>query len=261
MKTKIIFKNKKPLIGMIHLAPLSGFRGYKGMKVILRKALKDLKRLEKAGFDGALIENIDYPCFIGAPAKVIETMDKVTKYILAKAKIPIGVEIIYDMPATVKLASKIGCHFIRLDVFADPVVTRWGEIPASYQEVKAILKKSKHKPLLYTDVHVKHAKLLSKSNLAESIKKSLTYGSDGIIITGSWTGIEPKIDDLKLANKIIRGKAPVIIGSGLNLNNAKRLMPLADMAIVGTAIKINEELNQPIDFNKTKKLVNVIQEL
>ena len=50
------FKNKF-LIGMIHLSPLFGMEGFPGIDYCIDKAKKDLENLEKAGFDGALIEN------------------------------------------------------------------------------------------------------------------------------------------------------------------------------------------------------------
>src|SRR5262245_18889895 len=66
-----VFPRPKPLIGMIHLAPLPGYPDHPGMPVLVRKALTDLATLESAGFDGVLVENDnDRPHQIGVSASV-----------------------------------------------------------------------------------------------------------------------------------------------------------------------------------------------
>lgn len=251
-----LFPNKKPLIGMIHLPLLPGYQGYLGKKYVIKKALKDLNTLELAGFDGVLVENHEgLPGFVGASDKIKEVFKDVVKEIMVHSKVPVGMEIIYDMPATVDVAANIECDFVRLDVFADSVKTRWGIVPQSYRIVNKILNSYSKKPLLFVDVHVKHAKLLTKKNLEESIKVSLKHGANGIIVTGNWTGIEPEINDLKVACKYIKEAVPVIVGSGLSVLNAEKLLLFSDAAIVGTSIKTGKH----IDFKKANDLVEAVK--
>ncbi len=241
---------------MIHLPPLPGYPDYSGMDGVVKKALKDLKVLEKAGFNGVLVENTDTPGFVAAPSEIKKAMKKVTKEVIRKSSLPVGMEIVYDMTATINIAASLGCNFVRLDVFADTVKTRWGIVPYSYKEVNKILASYSKKPLLLVDVHVKHAKLLSKKSLEKSIKISLKHGANGIIITGKWTGIEPKLEDLKQARKVIGDKVPIIIGSGLNFTNTEKLLSLTDGAIVGTSIKTGDY----IDFKKASDLAAIAKQ-
>jgi membrane complex biogenesis BtpA family protein len=253
-----LFAQRKPLIGMIHLPLLPGYQGYQGEDYLVAKALKDLVALEQAGIDGVLIENHEgIPGFVKATNEIKTVFESVIKKVMTCSYLPVGMEIIYDMPATVKIASEVGCDFVRLDVFADTVLTRWGIVGESCGEVKKILQNNKNKPLLLTDVHVKHAKVTSGRGLKESLKRSLFFGSDGLVITGPWTGLAPRIKDLKLASKIGENKAPVIVGSGLSSENALNLLRYADGAIVGTSIKAGKY----IDLNKAQKLIKLVKSI
>lgn len=243
---------------MIHLPFLPGYSGYLGKDHVLKKALKDLSTLELAGFDGVLIENHEgIPGFVGASDEIKKVIKEVVKELIKQSKLPVGMEIIYDMPATVDIAAGIGCDFVRLDVFADSVKTRWGIVPYSYKEVNKILSGYSYKPLLLVDVHVKHAELISPNSLENSIKVSLNHGADGIIITGRWTGIEPEIGDLKVARKCVKGAVPVIIGSGLSVLNAEKLLMFSDAAIVGTSIQTDKY----VDLKKAMDLVMAVKKI
>ena len=113
------------------------------------------------------------------------------------------------------------------------------------------------KLIMLTDIHVKHAKLLSKKTLIESALEAISYGSDGIIITGNWTGIEPNMEEIRLIKSAIEGHLPVLVGSGLNINNIQKLILLADGAIVGTSIKTGDCVN----YEKAKTLVEFVHTL
>ena len=67
---KNIFKNEKPIIGMIHLKPLPGSPMYDptvmDFKKVLEIAVEEAKIMEAAGVDGVQVENIwDYPYLRG----------------------------------------------------------------------------------------------------------------------------------------------------------------------------------------------------
>lgn len=248
----ILFPDKKPLIGMIHLPDLPGGRGYLGVSALVEKALIDLDTLQKAGFNGVMVENFEEPGFIGATKDLKKVFLKVVKAVVEKASVPVGMEIIYDMTATIEVAYQAGAKFVRLDVFVDDVETRWGKIKSEANRIQSMRDKlGDGKLVMLTDIHVKHARLLSKKTLEESALEAITYGSDGIIITGSWTGLEPDIEEIRQVKSIVRDNLPVLVGSGLNIDNIQKLISLADGAIVGTSIKTGDY----VDYKKAKTLV------
>lgn len=258
-KIKKIFKSEKPLIGVIHLPALPGYEVSPGMETIISKALADLKTLEKAEFNGVLVENDgDHPPHIGASKQVTKQFGKVMEIVIQKAHVPVGLEILYDMPGTVKLAAKVKAQFVRLDVFVDSGITRYG--PTVFAEPKKIVEiKKKLYPelLLFTDVQVKHLAMLDKSkSLETSIKSAVASGSDGVIVTGIWTGKEPTSKDCITAKKNA-GDIPVFIGSGLSSKNADKFLSILDGGIVASSIKKGEY----IDLKKAKELVSVVKKM
>ena len=53
-----LFRNKKPfVIGMVHCAPLLGYKDFPGIKEVEKKFKCDFKALLDGGVDAILIEN------------------------------------------------------------------------------------------------------------------------------------------------------------------------------------------------------------
>lgn len=255
---KQLFKNKKPIIGMIHLPPLPGYPKHPGMKFVIKKALTDLDNLQKAGFDGVLVENDnDQPHQIGVSKVIIKSFSEIMKKLLKNAEIPVGMEIIYDMLATIRVAHAVGAQFVRLDVFVDNVETKWGKIPAQATELIALKNNLGAENLvLLTDIHVKHAQMLDKKTLEQSAEEAIKYNSNALIVTGDWTGHAPSVNDCQKVKKVAN-KIPVLVGSGLDKYNIATLFQYADGAIVGTSIKTGEF----VDIKKAKQLVEIVKEI
>lgn len=248
-----LFASKKPLIGMIHLSDLPGGPNYLGENILIKNALRELDTLQKAGFDGVIVENFEEPGFISANYDIKNVFLKIVKAVVNKSSIPVGMEIIYDMPATIEIAYEANAKFVRLDVFVDDVETRFGKIIADPKKLQTMKNElGDGKLIILTDIHVKHAKLLNNKTLTESALEAIHYGSDGIIITGSWTGIEPNIKEIQLIKSIAENRLPILVGSGLNINNIHKLILLSDGAIVGTSIKTGGY----VDYKKAKALVD-----
>lgn len=255
---KKLFKSTKTLIGMIHLPPLPGYPTHPGMDEVIKKALVDLEILQKSGFDAVLVENDnDQPHQISVNQTVKNAFEQVMLEVIKSAKVPVGMEIIYDMLATIEVAHKVGAKFVRLDVYVDNVETKWGKIPAEATKIRKLVNKLKADDLvLLTDIQVKHARMLDKKTLAQSAKEAIKEGSNCIIVTGTWTGIPPSVEDCNNAKKAA-GDIPVIVGSGLNTENAVLLLKLVDGAIVGSSIKNGEYVN----FLKAKNLAKIVKQV
>lgn len=255
---KKLFSTTKPMIGMIHLPPLPGYPAHPGMDAVVKKALVDLKTLVEAGFDGVLVENDnDQPHQIGVSDEIKIAFTQVIEELVKNASIPVGMEIIYDMKATLEVAYTSQADFVRFDVFIDTVETKWGLIQAQAEELVALKKKLHVKDLLiFTDIHVKHAKMLEHKLISQSAIDAIGAGADGLIVTGNWTGQAPTKQDC-LAIKKVADDIPVLIGSGLDIQNVTELLSIVDGAIVGTSIKTGEYM----DLQKAKKLIEEVKKV
>lgn len=252
-----IFPRKKPIIGVVRLLPLLGYKDFPGIDKIINIAMKDIHKLEKAGFDGALVDNHTHPHVVKATGEMIASFSVVMSELVKKSKIPLGVQFLIDDPeASLAIAKSSGANFIRTDFFVDKVKTEYGIMVPNAKKIVTYRKKTFGEHILiFADVQVKHAEMINKKkSISLSVKQAFFSGADAVIVTGSLTGIAPEIHKLVMAKKAA-GKKPILIGSGLAVENSKTLINIADGALVGTAIR-NESR---IDYLKAKKLMKQVK--
>jgi len=237
------FGNNKLVIGMVHLLPTNGYKGFTSKEDILRRALEDLQVLEENGIDAIIIENnYDLPHKIKVGKETLEVMDQVIKELRKKTRLPLGINVLWnDFEASLSLANKHNCEFIRVPVFNDHVKTSFGEIKGCPEKIIEFRKKisAEHISIL-ADIQVKHAELLNKRPLTESAKEAIEKGADGLIITGKWTGDFPTLKEVMEVKKM-GGDTPVIVGSGVDKDNVKSFFKYSDAVIVSTSLKDGEK--------------------
>src|SRR5437899_13009271 len=76
--------------------------------------------------------------------------------------------------------------------------------------------------------------------------------ADAIIVTGPRTGSPPSAEDLKA----LKGLKEVLIGSGLDHENARILLPLADGAIVASCLRKGGNVMNPVDLQRVELPLN-----
>ena len=235
---KIFQKKKNIVIGALHFSHLLGYGEFAGFNKLLKDAKHDLHALEEGGVDGIIVEN-NY----GLTPEFVDTSVAVSMaYLIGELRkmtnIPLGVDVLWnDYKTALALAKTYNLQFIRVPVFVDTVKPYCGKIVGDAKAVIKYRKKINASHMaLFTDIHVKHAELLSKHSLAASAKKAVSAGSDGIIVTGNWTGEPPSTNDLETVRKAV-GNMPIIVGSGADKDNIVNLYEIADAAIVSTSLK------------------------
>lgn len=261
----IFHKRQHIVIGAIHFPPLLGFSEFPGFDVARENALKDLKAFEKGGVDAIIFENnydIPHTEFVGP--EIITSMLTLGEEIKRATSLPVGISVLWNDYKTALSISKIlNLQFIRIPVFVDTVKTSYGTIEGNAKQVVRFRKQIKAEGVaLFTDIHVKHAELLSKHTITESAEIAIENGSDGLIVTGKWTGDAPDIGEIKLVRDAI-SDFPIICGSGVDNTNIHNLFQYANGAIVSTSLKEGAtkeaEVNvkgyeQRIDETKVKEL-------
>jgi len=269
-KVQKIFKKKKNIIiGTIHFPPLLGYPDFPGFDIALKNALADLSAFEKGGADAVIFENnYDLPHKAFVDPSTIASMAFLGEKIKKATKLPVGISVLWnDYYTALSLAKILDLRFIRVPVFVDRVKTNYGIINSEARKVLGYRKSIKAESVaLFTDVHVKHAKLLSKDDIVTSAKKAIKNSSDALIITGKWTGQSPDLEELKGLRTSI-GSFPILIGSGIDQDNVFSLFKYANGAIVSTSLKKGSEkkkevnikaYSQRIDKEKVKKLIRSI---
>jgi hypothetical protein len=251
------FLGVKPIIGVVRLLPLLGYKNFSSIDEIVSIALNDIQILEKAGFDGALIDNHAHPHVIKSTSEMTACFSVVMQNLVEHTKIPLGVQFLIDDPeASLAIARVSGASFIRTDFFVDEVKTEYGIIKPNAKKIVTFRKKLKGESiLLFADVQVKHTEMLTKNKtISTSVKQALKAGADAIVVTGKWTGIAPDIKKLQSAKKVA-GDKPVFIGSGLDSQNGNILLSECNGALVGTSVRNGSR----VDLKKALLLVQTIK--
>jgi hypothetical protein len=239
-----LFKEKNPIIGSLHFSPLLGYEGFENINKILDCALLDLKSFEEGGVNGIILENnYDLPHKIKVGPETVASMTYLANEIIKKTRLPVGISVLWnDYESALSIAKICNAKFVRVPVFVDSVKTSFGKIIANPKKVIDFRKKiGAEDILLFTDIHVKHAKMLKEKSIEQSVNEAIKKGSDGIIITGKWTGNAPNLDDLRKA-RLAAGNFPILIGSGASKENIKSLLKYANSAIVSTSLKEGENV-------------------
>jgi len=245
------FRKDRFLIGMVHLGPLNLGKDNLKISEIVNNAIADAEVYQNTGYDGILVENnYDFPHEIFVSPVTSLSMGYVIGKLKEKINIPMGVCVLWnDYKNALTLAKLYGLKFIRIAVFVDYVETDFGKVDACYKELNEYKKKiGAEDVLIFTDIQVKHSKLLNERPISESAVEAIEKGSDGLVITGRWTADAPSMDKLEE----VRGKVgdfPIIIGSGADINNVEDLLTYANGIIVGTSIKEGDEIDKTVERN------------
>ena len=157
-----------------------------------------------------------------------------------------------DALAGLSIAEITGASFIRVNVLTGAVVAEEGIIEGDARSIMDLKNLLNSKVKVFADVLVKHAVPIGNQDLRLTAKATVERNlADGIIVTGDITGEEASVNDLKLLKEEI--DKPILIGSGINKDNANLFLEHCDGVIVGTSLKEDNKTNNPISKD------NVIQ--
>jgi len=251
---------------MIHVLPSPGSPGQEPMELCLSRAKADAQTLLKAGFDGLLLENMhDFP-----PLREGEMGPEVPAYMavlaheiraLAPPEIRVGIQVLFAAHrVATAVAQAAGLDFLRAEAWTYGHLSDkgWAEASAgaTLRYARAI---GACELAVWADVKKKHASHAATADLSlEDVLGTLElHGASAAVITGASTGVAPKAEDFERARAV--SSLPLVLGSGLTVQNAPRLAPLADALIVGTSLKHDSKWYQPIELERATRLVEAVR--
>jgi membrane complex biogenesis BtpA family protein len=112
---------------------------------------------------------------------------------------------------------------------------------------------------IFADVQIKHSYPLARRPLLDAVEHAYDRGLvDAVIITGEKTGGEADVEQLQQI-KDTRPDIPLIVGSGVTIENLERYVDYIDAIIVGTSLHIDGKLDTDFDFVRVKKFMERIE--
>lgn len=266
MKKKTIFGINKPVIGVVHVKALPGTPEYEGnVKAILDLAVKEAEIYKESGINAIIIENMhDVPYLKKNVGHEISTLMSIIGYEVKKISgLPCGIQILAGAnKQALAAAYSAGLDFIRAEGFVFAHIADEGILESDAGELLRYRKQiGAEDILIFTDVKKKHSShtITNDVSISETAKTAEFFLSDGVIITGTSTGEEANVDEIKSVREST--KLPVLIGSGLTSGNIENYFEPADGFIVGSYFKKDGLWKNQVDPQRVKKLIHAVKKL
>jgi membrane complex biogenesis BtpA family protein len=256
----------KPVIGMVHLRPLPGSPGNAGdFDAVRRAALRDAESLVEAGVPALMMENFgDTPFFPGqVPAVTVACMTAIAAAIRERHAVPLGINTLRnDGCSALSIAVAVGASFVRVNVLSGARLADQGIIQGIAHELLRLRANLGAEGVaILADVDVKHSAPLAAGayRLEDEVHDVIERGgADAVIASGAGTGRATDMGTLRRVKEAARD-TPVLVGSGVTPENAAEYAELADILIVGSSLKKDGRVTNPVDPKRVRKLMQSLR--
>lgn len=254
-----MFDRKCAIIGCVHVLSLPGAAGYEGnMPAIISTAVSDARAYADNGIDALIIENMhDVPYLLGSvEPETTAAMTAVAKAVREAVAVPIGIQILAGANIeALGVAIAASLDFLRVEGFVFAHVGDEGfhqSCAAQLIRRRAALCANNIK--IFADIKKKHSShaITADISLAETAHAAEFFKADGLIVTGSATGVAPSARDVIEVKQ--SASSPVMVGSGVTLDNLDEFFAHADALIVGSSLKFDSKWENPVDAARVRAL-------
>jgi hypothetical protein len=239
-----LFGTSIAIIGDIHCPAFPGTPHYGGESLdeIVERVLADAHAYAEGGVDGVIVENHgDIPFLppdeIGP--EIIASMAAVARAVRLELSIPVGINLLANHAiGALAVAHAAGARFIRVNQWVNAYVSNEGIMEGrSAQALRYRRAIGAADVAIFADVHVKHGShaIVDDRPVSEQAGDVEFFDADVAIATGNRTG--DAVPDTEIESIRSGTHLPTIAGSGITLENADRLLPKLDGAIVGSSLK------------------------
>jgi membrane complex biogenesis BtpA family protein len=252
-----LFARPFTLIGAIHVPPLPGSpRSREGFRACADAVLADARAYGAAGFDAVIVEN-----FGDAPFTRASVEPHVTAFlavaggaVAASTPLAVGINALRnDAMAALGAASACGAGFIRVNVLAGLAATDQGLVQGCAYELLRYRRALGTEVAILADLDVKHATPLFAADVGDAVTSLVDRGgANAVIVTGSATGRPPAREKLEAVRQALRGRAPLLIGSGAAPGNLAALAAFADGVIVGSSCMQDGAAGRRVDAARAR---------
>jgi membrane complex biogenesis BtpA family protein len=169
---------------------------------------------------------------------------------------PLGVNVLKnDARAALAVAAAVGAEFIRVNVHAGAVLADQGIVQSDAYGTLRDRRLLGVDVAIFADVGGKHAVPLAPVELEQTARDLVHRGlADALVVSGPATGQATPLAEVKRVRSAVPN-VPLLIGSGVTAETAAELLSVADGLIVGTSVKRDGDVEQPVDRARVEKLV------
>lgn len=231
------------------------------MDLVIEAAVADATTLSKAGFPALMIENFGDVPFYGdrVPAETVAAMTVATRPVISETGLPVGINVLRnDALSAIGIAAAIGAAMIRVNVLTGVMHTDQGPLVGKAAEVIRLRDRIAPETEVWADVMVKHAVPPPGADASQTAADTVERGlADAVIVSGSGTGAEPDIAELRIIKESVPKETRVVIGSGATADNLGAMLEIAGTVIVGSSVKVEGDARQPVDPARAARFIDM----
>jgi uncharacterized protein len=233
------------------------------MPGIIDAMVRDATAYAKAGLTTVIVENYgDLPFERDRVDSAVTSAMTLTVDAVQRATgLTVGVNVLRnDVLTAVSIAAMTGARFVRANVYVGVTQTESGIIQGCARDVQQELKRLGAPEIeIWADLNVKHATPLVPRSVEDQADDAIERAfASALILTGPATGAAADpiaVQRLREHN----ATAPIYIGSGANERTIPT-MPGATGFIVGTAMKIDGVVTNPVELKRVRAVVAAVNE-
>jgi membrane complex biogenesis BtpA family protein len=257
-----LFGRDKPILGVVHLAPLPGAPRYDGadVEVIYQRGLDDARAYLSGGCDAVIVENhgdipFAKPDDIGHETSAY--MAVISDRIRREFGKPIGINVLANaaIPA-LAIASAAGAGFVRVNQWANAYVANEGFIEGEAARAMRYRARLNARGIrIFADAHVKHGAhaVVADRPVEEQVKDLVFFDADVVIATGQRTGHAADLGYIRMIKEA--AGLPTLVGSGVTLENVDDILSIADGVIVASSLKYEGVWWNAVDPDRVKAFI------
>jgi membrane complex biogenesis BtpA family protein len=245
------------------LRPLPGSPRWQGdLEKVFAAAVADAEAYERGGANALFIENFgDVPfAKTNVGPETVAAMAAAGRAVRASVKLPIGFNVLRnDSRAALALCAACNGTFIRVNVHTGAMLTDQGLIEGNAHDTLRYRQQLCPQTQIFADILVKHAVPVGDLCIEDCARDTLERGlADALIISGVGTGMAAQLSDVQRVRDCCPS-AKILLGSGVTLGNIRDFLPLANGFIVGTSLKRDGKISNPVDPRRVRALVSAIK--
>jgi membrane complex biogenesis BtpA family protein len=258
-----VLGRQKPIVGMVHLAPLPGSPFDQGLsrEAILDRARRDLDVLLSAGFDAVSFSNeSDRPFVNVIPREQIALFTHLVSRLTENLTIPFGCGMLIDPLASLAVAHAVGARFVRVSygvtagIFGFEVHAP-GDILRYRRQIGATDVQT------FVNVVPHMGTSLDARSMADIIQSAAVWtGPDAIQVGGPSAGAAPDLEFVSTLRARVPG-VPIIISSGITNESLAMALEVGDGIIVGTSLKVDGSIWNPIDPQRASSFMQRVRDV
>ena len=261
-----LFPVSKPVIGVVHVGALPGTPASStSVAELVRSAVHEAAIYLDGGVDGIILENMhDTPYERGRVGpEIVAAMTAIAQAVRNRVEVPLGIQILAGANIeAMAVAHATGADFIRAESYAYAHVADEGIIESSAARLLRYRKMiGAERIRVWADVKKKHAAhaITADVSLGETAAAVEFMRGDAVIVSGNATGQAPRAEDVREAKRHCH--IPVLLGSGITVDNVADFFAEADGFIVGSSLKVDGHWANTVDSTRVTKLVARVENL